>query len=99
MWFRAVKQFTYLTPTGAEEVIKPGQLCDILQRDVVDKLLAKGAIVPKNQSHASTIRLGRPAPPHTRTKRIGLFISTSPNYSGGRLHMYQYAVAMARNGA
>ncbi len=99
MWYRAVKEFTYLTPTGAEQVIHPGQLCDILQRDVVDKLLAKGAIVPKNQSASTVIRLGEAAPPHARTKRIGLFISTSPNYSGGRLHMYQYAVAMARNGA
>ena len=99
MWFRAVKQFTYLTPNRTEQVIFPGQLVDVLQRDVSERLLAKGAIVPKDQSHATAIRLGAAAPPHTRTKRIGLFVSTSPNYSGGRLHMYQYAVAMARNGA
>jgi len=99
VWFRALKEFSYLTPMGVKQVIHPGQLVDVLQRDVSERLLARGAIIPKNQSHASIIRLGQAASPHLRTKRIGLFISTSPNYSGGRLHMYQYAIAMVRNGA
>lgn len=39
------------------------------------------------------------ADPLVRTKRVGIWLVTSPNYSGGRVHLFQYAWVMADAGA
>ena len=97
-WMRAIKEFKHTDSKGREQVIKPGQLVDVINRHVSDKLLRDGIVVPKHYSH-SQVAMGELAPPHMKTKRVGLWINTSRHYSGGRLHMYQYALCLARAGA
>ena len=99
MWYRALKEFTYTNGRGEEEPIQPGGCVNIKRQDLVNRLLARGAIGPSQETHASSQYAGLPALPVTRTLRIGLWLHTSPHYSGGRIHMFQYAVEMAARGA
>jgi glycosyltransferase involved in cell wall biosynthesis len=74
-----------------------GQLVDILTRREAQRLLARGVIGPKEFSGT---RPATPAAPSRKaTKRVGIWVRTSPNYSGGRLHIYQYAYCLAEAGA
>jgi len=61
--------------------------------------MATGDIIPH---HLSAIRHGPPGSPSqplSKTFRIGIFIATSPFYSGGRYFLWQYAWACAQLGA
>ena len=97
MWFRVVKEFEHIDQRGRQQHVHPGELVDILNKHDVRKLLLTGHVCPKQQSHKHEYSL--PAEPHAPTKRIGIWLKTSAGYSGGRIHMYQYAWCLAASGA
>ncbi len=99
MWYRVLKEFEYTLPRGETQVAKPGQLVNIKRQPRIDRLRARGAIGDSEDSHVSAKIPVLPTSPNARTLRIGLWLKTSGHYSGGRIHLYQYAVAMARLGA
>lgn len=98
MYFRAIKEFETINHKGKMTKIVPGELVDILRQDDVDELLAKGCIVSPDYRFNSNVG-GPIADPLMRTLRIGIWLRTSSWYSGGRIHLYQYALSLAGNGA
>jgi len=97
-WFRAVQTFKYHDQRGREVSVPQGELVDILTKSEGDRLQAMGLICPREYSWEKSQYEGTPAKLYAATKRIGIFLKTTHHYSGGRIHMYQYALALARNG-
>jgi len=97
--FRVLKKFEWHDQRGQRFTAKKGELVDILARDDAKKLLDAGLIANKEHTSGSGFLYDKPAPPFTAIRRIGMWISTSTVYSGGRIHMYQYAWTLANMGA
>ncbi len=100
MLVRVVKQFDWHDARMTPFVAVPGELIDVLNRDDLDRLMRQGYITSRWNSMDDPfgMKVGKSAAEFARTKRIGIFLFTSPNYSGGRIHMYQYALCLAQNG-
>jgi glycosyltransferase involved in cell wall biosynthesis len=100
MFFRAVAPFKLRVATDLVIDIKPGQLVDIDHRQVMLDLLRTHKICEQNftahhgENYAPAIEQG-----WKRVKRIGIFIATTAHYSGGRIFLFQYALALAEMGA
>lgn len=99
MYYRVVKEFEGVTARGGKVIRRPGEMVDILNRFEADKLLTQGFIVEREYSFEARTRLGVAFPTYKASKRIGIWLTTSRSYSGGRLHMYQYALCLAQLGA
>ncbi len=97
--FRVLKKFEWHDQRGNRFTAQKGELIDILTRDDGDKLLAAGLVAHKEHTAGAGFLYDVPAPPFTAIKRVGMWISTSTIYSGGRIHMYQYAWTLANLGA
>jgi len=98
MWFRALQDFACKDARGRDLRIRAGQLVDIVNRHEAARLLVRGYIGPKREPRPADGRLPN-APARSTRPRIGIWMHTSPHYSGGRLHVWQYALCLARNGA
>lgn len=98
MYFRAIKQLETRDHRGRIVTINPGQLVDIAMQHEVDRLLRLGAIIQPEYSIKSGNGIATPADPLSPVRRIGIWLHTSRWYSGGRIHMYQIACALACNG-
>ncbi len=100
MIFRAVVDFMWHDQRGNPDPVQKGELVDVLMQVDADRLLAEGKITFRDLSHADPwgMALGKPADPRSPVKRIGIWMFTSSGYSGGRIHIYQYANALAQNG-
>lgn len=98
MWRRAIRAFEYHDQRGKPIAIQPGQLVDILNRDDDQRFMALGVIGPREISSAGDGPPGQPARAWAPTQRCGIWMETTPYYSGGRVHVYQYAWALAANG-
>lgn len=97
--FRVLKKFEWHDQRGAKFTAQKGESVDILTRDDAARLLDAGKIAHKEHTGGSGFMYDKPLPPYTAVKRIGMWISTSTVYSGGRIHMYQYAWTLANLGA
>ncbi len=95
-WYRATVDLEY-KGQGKSMKAKAGQLVDILTAAERDMLMMQGKIVERNQSHKGKLQ-GAPTPPRARTRRIGLWLYNSLFHSGGRIHLYQIAHCLAKNG-
>jgi len=98
MWYRVVKPFSWPDQRGQKKAHEVGTLVDILNRHDAAKLLSSGLITEREFSWERA-EIGQPAKPYAYTKRIGIWLTTSAGYSGGRIHMYQYAWTLAKQGA
>lgn len=84
-------------PNRNVERQKVGKLVDVKNRGTADELLSQGFIGPRDIS--AGVKWGQNAPSYTLTRRYGIWLMTSNGYSGGRVHMYQYAWCLANLGA
>lgn len=100
MWFRAVKPFTYQGQIGEDVDVEPGQIVPLINRHVAAHHLRMGNVVDAEYSHVSSDTLAEASsdPGHV-TLRVGIWMKTTPWYSGGRVFMYQYGLALATLGA
>lgn len=100
MFYRVLKAFKYNT-YGRKGIIEaiPGHVIDVRLEKEANALLASGRICPVDLPPLIKEVPYDCAPPRQPTLRIGLFLFTSQHYSGGRIHLYQYAHCLASNGA
>ena len=83
--------------SGKPVPVKRGQLFKIDNRRVLRKLLEIGCVALIDAPGTSS-REASPLPSPSSKKRIGMFAFTSTHYSGGRIHLWQMAWALADNG-
>ena len=98
MWFRVKRAFEHPGPRGKVASFAPGQLVDVLARHAAERLLRRGVIMPQVFSFEAAAKPQEPAHEAAVTKRVGIWLSTSSQYSGGRIHMFQYALCLGRLG-
>jgi len=95
--YRVLKDHAFTGQRGEAVPRKAGEMVDVLNRHTEAALLKQGIIGSKEYS--SNRRNGKPAPPFALAWRVGIFLQTTSFYSGGRIHMYQYAWSLAEQGA
>jgi glycosyltransferase involved in cell wall biosynthesis len=98
MWMRVLKQLEWPDQRGQKKVYEPGQLVDILNKYDLENLLQAGMVTHQKYSWECPPE-GAPAAPFKKTKRVGIWLQTTAHYSGGRIHMFQYAWTLATLGA
>jgi glycosyltransferase involved in cell wall biosynthesis len=99
MFYRVKKPFKYKDVHGRVREAKPGTAVDIVLERESTKLFAAGRIGPMDLPPlVGNAKPLEPAPASHKTLRVGLFLYTSPHYSGGRIHLFQYAHAFSANG-
>jgi len=99
MYCRAYKDFEWHNQRNEPVEIKKGQYVDIINKFDLDKLMANGFVGPVEYSFDKKISYGNFSKPYARTKRIGIWLQTTTHYSGGRIHMYEYALCSAMLGS
>jgi glycosyltransferase involved in cell wall biosynthesis len=99
MFYRVVQPFNYRRAGGAKCQAKPGHHVDIVTKDEADRLIGEGKIAPVDLPPIIRGTSLKNAAPLARTMRVGLFLYTSPHYSGGRIHLFQYAHTLRSLGA
>ncbi len=98
-FYRVLKAHDFVTQTGATVRKEAGAIVEVMTRTEVRRLTLEGVIGPFERSYKRTFLTGQPAECYRRTKRVGFWINTSQWYSGGRIHMYQFALSLAQLGA
>ena len=96
--FRVLRDSQFQTADGTLAKAK-GEFVHLSHKGVVRDLMRRGIIGDALASWEQNKITGKPAKPFTKILRIGVWITTSNYYSGGRIHMYQYAWTMADLGA
>lgn len=98
--YRVLKDHDFKIGPKGKTVFKPkGSLVDIELREHAATLMERGIIGSTRKSHRQNTKLVAPPAPHKFTKmRVGVFVSTSRWYSGGRLYLYQYMYSLATLG-
>jgi len=99
--FRVLKPYPFRDCRGdlIRPAPQPGDLVDIRTRQEVKSLMAAGVIGPSEQSARAVAKVGAAAKEMSRARRVGIWLVTSKQYSGGRIHMYQFAWTLANLGA
>jgi glycosyltransferase involved in cell wall biosynthesis len=97
VWYRVLKELDWVDGKRGLKTYAVGQLVNVHNRHDAGRMLASGQI--GERLYGSAAKYGKPAEPDTVTTRIGIWLKTSSSYSGGRLHMYQYAICLAQAGA
>jgi len=79
----------------------PGELIEIGKKSTADLLIERGYLTLSENSWADPTggKVGAHLPPFSKVKRVGIWLETTSYYSGGRIHLYQYAHCMANAGA
>ena len=95
--YRVLKDHDFSGQRGEPVPKRAGSLVDVLNRYTRDKLLLRGIIGPVIESH--TRPMGERAERYSGAPRIGIWLKTSLQYSGGRIHLFQYAWTLADLGA
>ncbi len=102
MRYICLKEFRYQDGRANFHTVNPGDIVDLFNRHVVSKLEAGGAITLKSAGApgggAAGATGGYALPAAGRGINILYFMHSTPWYSGGRLHIIQQALCMARNG-
>ena len=91
MLYRVLKPFKYLDVHGVEHAAKPNTLVDIVTRRDQIRLQQQFKIGPVDLPAVIGGVSVKPASTTAAIQRLGLFLITSAHYSGGRVHLYQYA--------
>jgi len=91
---RVLKKFTILDQRKRKVEMLPGQIVDILTIKDEKRLSRNGYIASYTVAEEVTGISGTPAEMQAVTKRVGIWLRTSMHYSGGRVHMYQYALSL-----
>ncbi len=99
MWFRVLKEHEFTGQRRQKVFKRAGQLIDILNRHEAERLLRDGIIGEKEYSFQSREKTSAPVARFAKTRRFGFFMHASTFYSGGRIHLYQYAHSLASLGA
>ncbi len=99
MMYRVVKPFSYQGPLGQDLKAETGTLVDIQLRTVAEELLRTGMILPRELHSQQRKSAESCSPKWSRSMRVGIWLRTSSHYSGGRIHMFQYAWCLAEAGA
>jgi len=76
-----------------------GDTAHVPNRHVARELLAQGIIRNPVEMRSTNATEFPPIPSNVQGWRVAFVIHTSPYYSGGRIHLFQYAWNMARAGA
>jgi glycosyltransferase involved in cell wall biosynthesis len=84
--------------TGKVVPVKKGQMFDVQNLHLARKLLKQGTIADVSVKESSQ-PIGEPLPSPSSKRRVGFFVKTSNHYSGGRIHLWQIAWALADTGA
>jgi len=98
MQYRVSKPFKYTTARGDKKEALPGEIVDVMTEVQANELLQAGRVTHVDLPPLIAGHPLPPAAPTTRTCRLGLYLFTSPTYSGGRVHLFQYAQSFAANG-
>ena len=98
-WYRARKAFDWHDQCGKAVKIAAGQMVDVLQRVDVNRLLAEGYVEHPDLVYTPPATLKetvkRLAPGR---KRILVWLPMQRHYSGGRIHIFQFAWCLAKLG-
>jgi len=97
MMFRVLDDRKLSNHAGVLVDVKAGTLFDITNRLVSKKLLALGVIESPDANRMDNEL--NPRAYGDTTLRVGFFAFTSPGYSGGRIHLWQMAWTLAKQGA
>jgi glycosyltransferase involved in cell wall biosynthesis len=97
MMMRVLQDHVFKDQRGRPVAKVKNDLINIVQRKVLEDLRARGIIGPPE---TFVPRLsGAPLPAWCPKKRVGIWLTTTPFYSGGRIHLYQYAWTLMKLGA
>ena len=69
-----------------------------IRRSETAPKIAPGTVYGTWTGRSLPLSMRLPLPPQTRRLRIGVFITNTMHYSGGRIHLYQIGWAMAKMG-
>ncbi len=99
--FRVLKKFEYKPRfSRPAEIAEPGKVISIPGKKEVARLMGLGYIEELRIAFSNPNTRFRPLPARQfRGKRVGIWLQTSHYYSGGRVHLYQYAWSLANSGA
>jgi len=95
--FKVMRELEIAQGRRKKSTHSPGEMVRIANRHEATRLQAQGYVVPWVYSFQGE-PIGEAAREYAKTKRVGLWLFTSPHYSGGRIHMYQFAWCMANMG-
>ena len=98
MWYRTAKVFKYYNARGIPQELAKGQMVFMRTSADVDRYKSGGFIEERLSTVEDKFARGTPAAQWTPTVRVGVWILTTDFYSGGRIHLYQMARALAMNG-
>ena len=96
--FRVMRGYDFIDQKGRKMHKGKDEIVDVLQRKEAARLSAIGVIGPI-ESSITEISLGKSSGAYCPTTRYGFWIVTSNQYSGGRIHMFQFAWTLANLGA
>ena len=99
MFYRVIEPFEYRGVNGAVIRADRGELVDVAMRVDAEDLLRKGKIVPRVLQSTLRAPSASRSERWTHSMRVGIWLRTSSHYSGGRIHMWQYAWCLADAGA
>ena len=97
MQYRVLRPFEWHDQRGRPISLRLGQIVQVSNRHDAKRLTISGQIGPVTPNIPRTTQIAN-APAFARCKRVGLWTYTSNYYSGGRVHLYQYALSLAKNG-
>lgn len=98
--FRVLKPHCFEDHHGRKVHKAVGTLVDVNNRHLMRQYTTLGIIGPSEASAITSVCLkGAPSDPYSTTPRYGFWIKTSKHYSGGRIHMFQFAWTLANAGA
>ncbi len=98
-YYRVISPFKIKTVRGIIKSLKPGEAVDIPTKKLEERLMAQGKITLMELPTRGGAPSSKPANRYAKTRRVGIWLVTSAGYSGGRIHMYQYAWCLADAGA
>jgi len=96
--FRVVKPFK--CRKGRKQFYaEAGKIVDVQNLKEAQTLMSTGYIEPVDIPFSDSGSKIPPMPSRLARKRVGIWLVTSNYYSGGRIHLWQYAWCLAKSGA
>ena len=95
--YRVLKDHVFVTSTGKRIPKTVNELVNVVRRMEEKELRSRGIIGPVD-SYVPEVA-AKALPQQTARMRVGIWLTTTKHYSGGRIHMYQIAWTLGRLGA
>ena len=95
--FRVVKPFK-CRKGRSSFYAEAGKIVDVQNLKEAQRLMSTGYIEPVDIPFSNTDSKIPPMPSRLARKRVGIWLVTSNYYSGGRIHLWQYAWCLAKSG-